>query len=81
MKQKNIVGKRVCEARKKTKPPVTQKDLVARLEIQGLHINQSVISKIEQGQRPVTDVEIVAMAKALKVDAGWLLGDNTKPTK
>jgi len=71
--QKNIVGKRVREARKQAKPPTTQKDLVARLQVLGLKVDQSTISKIEQGIRPVSDFEVVALAKALKVSAAWLL--------
>jgi hypothetical protein len=33
------------------------------------------LSKIENGQRPVTDIEVVALGKALKVLVGWLLGE------
>lgn len=71
--QRNVVGKRVQEARKQAKPPITQKDLVARLQVLGLKVDQSTISKIEQGSRPVFDFEVVALAKALKVSAAWLL--------
>lgn len=71
--QKNIVGKRIREARKQAKPPITQKDLVARLQVLGLKVDQSTISKIEQGIRPVSDFEVVALAKALKVSVSWLL--------
>ena len=71
--QRNVVGKRVREARKQAKPPITQKDLVARLQVLGLKVDQSTISKIEQGIRPVFDFEVVALAKALKVSSAWLL--------
>lgn len=73
MKEKNLIGVRVRIARKSAKPPITQKDLVARLELQGLTVDQSVISKIESGQRPVLDYEVVALAKALRVSSSWLL--------
>jgi len=68
----NLIGTRVQLARKSAKPPVTQADLVARLQSMGMMIDQSTISKIENGQRPVTDKEIAALAKALKVSIGWL---------
>jgi len=71
---KNIVGSRVRQARKIAKPPITQKDLAARLEVLGLEIDQAKISKIEQGIRPVFDYEIVKLAEALKVSVAWLLG-------
>lgn len=71
--QRNVVGKHVREARRQAKPPITQEDLVARLQILGLKVEQSTISKIEQGIRPVFDFEVVVLAKALKVPVTWLL--------
>lgn len=73
MGNKNLVGARVRQARKLAKPPITQVDLVARLQLLGMTIDQSGISKIEGGQRPVSDVEVVTLAKALKVSVAWLL--------
>jgi len=70
--RKNIIGKRIRQARKSANPPVTQKDLVARLEVQGMTIDQSGISKIESGLRPITDMEVILLAKALKVSVAWL---------
>jgi transcriptional regulator with XRE-family HTH domain len=45
----------------------------------GLSIDQSAISKMEQGHRPVLDFEVVALAKALNVSAAWLLGEDDSP--
>ncbi len=73
VKAKNVVGPRVRLARRAAKPSVTQLDLVARLQLAGVGIDQSGISKIEKGQRPVSDYEVVALANALKVPASWLL--------
>ena len=56
-------------------PPITQTDLIARLQVSGILIDQSTLSKIENQQRPVTDIEVVALAKALKVSTEWLLGE------
>jgi len=75
MERKNLVGARVRQARKAAKPPVTQLELVARLQVQGMKIDQSTVSKIENGQRPVLDVEVAALAKALKVSVEWLMAD------
>ena len=36
-------------------------------------IVQSGLSEIESGRRPVTDIEVVTLAKALKVSVAWLL--------
>jgi len=67
------VGARVRQARKAAKPLITQTDLVARLQLLDISIDQSGLSKIEGGQRPVSDIEVVALAKALKVSVAWLL--------
>ena len=79
--QRNVVGLRVRQARRKATPRVSQVDLAARLQLQGLKIDQSGVSKIEQGRRPVLDIEVVALAKVLKVSAAWLLGEVDTPTK
>ena len=73
--KKNTVGPRVKLARRTTKPPMSQADLVARLEILGLNMSQSGISKIEIGLREVTDIEVQTLAKALKVSIAWLYGE------
>ena len=78
--KRNIVGARVRRARKIAKPPVTQADLVARLQLLGVVIDQSGLSKIENGQRPVSDIEVVALAKALKVSMAWLLEGTSAPS-
>ena len=57
-------------------PPITQGDLIARLQVLGVMLDQSTLSKIENQQRPVTDIELVVLAKALKVSTGWLLEEN-----
>ena len=70
---KNVIGPQLLELRKQLH--VTQQDLSARLQVQGLNIDQAMISRIEKGERPVTDYELVAIAKALKVSSTELLGD------
>lgn len=72
----NIIGSRVHDARLKAKPPITQEDLVARLQVYGLaHIDQAKISRIESSVRPVYDYEVAPLAKALGVSINWLLGE------
>ncbi|WP_335583014.1 helix-turn-helix transcriptional regulator [Dehalogenimonas formicexedens] len=38
-----------------------------------MNLEQSALSKIEHGQRPVNDKEIIALAQALRVSVVWLL--------
>ena len=68
---RNIIGPRLRELRKQLH--VTQKDLSARLEVQGLNIDQAMVSRIEKGERPVMDYELIAIAKALKIPSVELL--------
>lgn len=79
VEKKNIVGERVRKARKSAKPPITQKDLVARLQLLNMNIDQSGLSKLENGQRPVSDIEVLALARALKVSLAWLLEGEKTP--
>lgn len=78
MKKRNFVGTRIRKARKIANPPVTQKDLIARLDLLGMKIDQSILSKIENGQREISDIEIRTMAKALKVSISWLMNEENK---
>ncbi len=78
--KKNLVGNRIRKARMNNDPPATQEDLVARLQVDGLkYFDQPIISRIEKGERLVTDYELKAIAKALKVSAGWLLNEKVTP--
>jgi len=79
VEKKNIVGERVRKARKYAKPSITQKDLVARLQLLNMNIDQSGLSKLENGQRPVSDIEVLALARALKVSLAWLLEGEKTP--
>ena len=76
MTGRNIIGARVRLARKSAIPPITQLDLAARLQVQGLELDRVTISKIETGYREVTDVEAKAIAEALGVTISWLYGDS-----
>lgn len=73
-KYKNLIGERLREARHNSKPKITQADLLARLELQGVFLEKTTISKIEAKTRCVTDIELVAIAKALDISVNWLLG-------
>ncbi len=78
MVRRNIIGERVRLTRERAKPLITQADLAARLQIKGLRLDRVTISKIETGYREVTDVETVAIAKALGVTISWLLGESVE---
>ena len=69
---KNICGKRVREARRALK--LSQEDLAARLQIEGVIIERDSISRIEIGTRFVADYELLVLCRILKVAPSYLLG-------
>jgi hypothetical protein len=73
--QKNIIGRRVAEARQDCKPALTQDGLSGKLARLGIQLDRAAIAKIENNHRRVLDYELKALAKVLGVEATWLLGD------
>lgn len=71
---KNIIGRRVAEARKHFAPPLTQDALSGRLARIGTQLDRAAIAKIERNHRYVLDYELKALARVLRVDVQWLLG-------
>ena len=69
---RNIVGARVEQRRREL--CMRQKDLLTRLQINGVDLNASGLSKLEGQYRLVTDVELKYLALALEVQVDWLLG-------
>ena len=72
---KNLIGHRMRIFRAIQNPPMSQMDLLARLNLNSLEISQSTLSKIENEERIVSDYELLAISKALNVDILWLLGE------
>ena len=65
MERKNIIGKTIKLIRKDKM--VTQKDLVAKINLRGIKIDEPMLSRIESETRPILDYEILAIANALNV--------------
>jgi transcriptional regulator with XRE-family HTH domain len=76
VRKKNISGPRIREARRKL--GITQLGLAARLQLLGVTIDRSGIAKIELGRRPISDIEVLAVAKILKVELPWLFKDGDR---
>ncbi len=70
-KAKNIVGPQVRRLR--DQQGLTQEMFAARCTILGLDLSRATLSKIEAQLRCVTDVELVRLAAALKVEVPDLL--------
>ena len=70
--EKNLVGQRVEQRRKQLF--MKQKDLLAKLQILGVDMNASGLSKLEGQIRHVNDFELIALSKALEMPVDDLLG-------
>lgn len=69
---RNVCGERIEAYRKKI--GMKQKDLLTQLQIRGVDLNASGLSKLEGQYRSVTDVELIALSEVLNVSVDWLLG-------
>jgi len=69
----NICGKKIKEVRESLPEKTSQRMLADMLQRQGMDLDKNAIQRIESGQRFVTDIELKAIAKVLKVDYKNLL--------
>ena len=70
--KKNISGDRIREARQRKR--LSQADLAAQMQVEGIIIERDSISRIEIGTRFVPDYELPVFSKVLNVSVDWLLG-------
>lgn len=63
MEERNIIGKRIKEIREHK--GITQDQLAARLNTQGINVDRPMVSRIESQTRYLLDYEIKAIAVAL----------------
>ena len=68
----NITGIKMKELRKALK--ISQRELSDRLQVVGLDIDKNAVQRIASGQRFVTDIEILTIAKCFHVTVSSLPG-------
>jgi len=69
---RNIIGARVTQARKAK--GMKQVELLAKLQLAGVDLSIPALSLLEGQKRPVSDIELNAIADILGVSVDWLLG-------
>ncbi|MBQ2957926.1 MAG: XRE family transcriptional regulator [Clostridia bacterium] len=69
---RNLIGARVTLARKKI--GMKQVELLAQLQLAGVDMSIPALSLLEGQKRPVSDIELNALADILNVSVDWLLG-------
>ena len=74
---KNLIGARVENARRNQ--GMKQKELLAQLQVRGVDLNASGLSKLEGQIRYVTDTKLLALSQILGVSVMWLLTGEERP--
>ena len=72
--KKNLIGANLKKLRTKLK--VSQQELSNKLELLGVYVCRGSISRVEDFSRTVTDIELFAIAKVLKVSTDELIDKN-----
>ena len=67
--KKNLCGNRIREARMLKR--MSQSDLAAKMQTEGIILERDSISRIEIGTRFVADYELMIFARVLKVNVEW----------
>ena len=62
----NMIGANVAKRRKELK--ISQQKLSDKLELYAVYVCRGSVSRIEDYSRTVTDIELYAIAKVLKVE-------------
>ena len=70
----NITGSRIKDLR--IQRGLTQEQLAAQMQTAGIQINQKAISRIESGDRIITDYELLRLAEILHVSVNQLLNES-----
>ncbi len=67
----NICGINIAKLRKTLR--ISQRELADRLQVIDLDIDKNAVQRIESGQRFVTDIEMISLAKVFNVTVEDLL--------
>ena len=69
--RKNLCGEKIREARVKNR--LSQSDLAAKMQTEGVTLERDSISRIENGTRFIADYELMAFAKVLNMNVDSML--------
>lgn len=61
----NLCGKKIAQIRKNKK--LSQRKLATKMQLLGFDVDHYFIRRVENGERFVTDIDLVIFAKALEV--------------
>lgn len=69
--EKNLISKRLIALRKQH--DLSQRELAYQMQLAGYDIDKNVITRIENNQRYVTDIEVQGFAKLFHVSYKYLM--------
>ena len=73
----NLCGRRIAEIRKEKK--LSQRKLAIKMQLLGFDVDHYFIRRVENGERFVTDIDLVIFSRALDVSITELLPTNDLP--
>ncbi len=71
----NLCGKRIAVIRKSQK--LSQRGLAAKMQLLGYDVDHYFIQRVENGERFVTDIDLVIFSNSLNVPISDILPDGT----
>ena len=67
----NLSGRRIAQIRKSKK--LSQRKLATRMQLLGFDVDHYFIRRVENGERFVTDIDLVIFSRALEVPISHML--------
>ena len=67
----NLCGRRIAEVRKERR--ISQRKLAVKMQLLGFDVDHYFIRRVENGERFVTDIDLVIFSRALDVPITELL--------
>ena len=67
----NLCGQRVAQIRKSKN--LSQRKLAVKMQLLGFDVDHYFIRRVENGERFVTDIDLIILARALEVSVTTLL--------
>ena len=67
----NLTGRRIAQLRKDKK--ISQRKLAVKMQLLGFDVDHYFIRRVENGERFVTDIDLVIFSRALDVPSSDLL--------
>ena len=69
----NLTGRKIAEIRKSKK--LSQRKLATKMQLLGFDVDHYFIRRVENGERFVTDIDLVIFSKALEVTISEILSE------